>query len=164
MTRKELSKALGLSPSQITRYINEKGMPWPISVSEAKEWHDSVILAQGPRKEYVEIERSERPEPQWIRQERRELSLAKQICGLLGDDPKLPKLRQQFEEAAAPVLQNHLDLIDAAIRRRLLTCPGFSPDEAFEKYVNALSELVDKWQDVVDAGDKEQAEVRGCLN
>jgi hypothetical protein len=48
MTRKELALALHVSPSQITRYINEKGMPFPISASEARQWHDSVILDQGP--------------------------------------------------------------------------------------------------------------------
>jgi transcriptional regulator with XRE-family HTH domain len=161
MTRKDLAKALGVSPSQITRYINEKGMAFPISVSEAKEWHDSVILDQGPRKAYVESDdkpkRSERPEPEWIRQERQEVLLAKEIAQLdAKDGKKLESLRQQYEEVAAIVLLNHLDLIDAAIQRRLLTCPGFSPDEAFEKYVNALSGLVDKWQGVLDTEDDEE--------
>jgi transcriptional regulator with XRE-family HTH domain len=160
MTRKELSKALGLSPSQITRYVNEKGMPWPISVSEAKEWHDSVILDQGPKKDFYVSESDDRPkrsEPQWIRQERQEVLLAKEIAGLdAKDGKKLELLRQQYEEVAAAVLINHLSLIDAAIQRRLLTCPGLSPDEAFEKYVNALSELVDKWQEVLDAEDDEE--------
>jgi len=81
------------------------------TTDEAKDWHDSVILDQGPRKEYAVADhrskRSEQSEPHRLRQDRQEYLLVKKICGLLRDDPKLPKLRQQFKEAATIVLHNH---------------------------------------------------------
>lgn len=36
----------------------------------------------------------------------------------------------------------------------LVTCPGFAEDEAFEKYVNALSELAERWQEILDTDDE----------
>jgi transcriptional regulator with XRE-family HTH domain len=47
MTQKYLAKELGVSPSQINRYI-QKGMPFPISVENAKQWSAANILKQGP--------------------------------------------------------------------------------------------------------------------
>jgi len=56
-------------------------------------------------------------------------------------DNQLVALRAKYELLAAAVLDDHLDLIEAAINRRFFSCGGFSKDEAFEKYVNALSEF-----------------------
>jgi hypothetical protein len=53
------------------------------------------------------------------------------------------------------VLQNHVKLIEDAFNRRLLTCPGFSEIEAVEKYFYALSDVVDKWQQVLESADDE---------
>ena len=50
-------------------------------------------------------------------------------------------LRSKYELLANDVLTDHLELIEAALNRRLFTCGGFTPNEAIEKYVSALSEL-----------------------
>ena len=70
-------------------------------------------------------------------------------------DNQLVALRAKYELLAAAVLDDHLDLIEAAINRRFFSCGGFSKDEAFEKYVNALSEFAEKWQEIVDTDDDE---------
>ena len=74
-------------------------------------------------------------------------------------DNQLVALRTKYELLAASVLDDHLEVIEAALNRRLFSCGGFSPDEALERYVNALSDLVEKWQEVLDReDDKEQVE------
>jgi transcriptional regulator with XRE-family HTH domain len=144
MTRKELALALHVSPSQITRYINEKGMPFPISASEARQWHDSVILDQGPRKEFVDEEPQKRSEPQWFRQERQEYQLAKRLVQLDSTSDKLDALPKQYDQLATAVLQSHLELIETAILRRFVSTET-SPYE----YVSALAGLVAKWQKIL---------------
>jgi hypothetical protein len=127
MTRKELSKALGLSPSQITRYI---------TVSEAKQWHDSVILEQGPRKEYVDTKpvRSKQRLSESQRREQQEFLLAKRLAQLDASDKELDSLRVEYDQLASSVLQDHLSSIDKAIWRRFVTSEN-SPVE----YVEALA-------------------------
>ena len=74
----------------------------------------------------------------------------------MNQDNQLVALRVKYELLADAVLVDHLELIEAALNRRLFTCGGFSKDEALEKYVNALSELVEKWQQVLDADDESE--------
>jgi hypothetical protein len=165
MTHAELAKALKLARSTVTRAV---AVGMPLDIRGAKEWraeHKNIVGEKtGPKT--VEREEDERVQlPNWLRHEHREYLLSKQIGDLMftiprtaNQDNQLTALRAKYELIADAVLDDHLDLIDAALTRRLLTCGGFSPDEATEKYVNALSELVEKWQELLDASDDESAD------
>jgi hypothetical protein len=172
MTHSELAKALKLARSTVTRDV-AAGMP--LDIRGAKEWraeHKNISGEKtGPKT--VEREDSEKQGlPNWLRQEHQERLLSEQIQNLMWTSPRtvnqdnqLVTLRAKYELLAASVLDDHLELVEAALNRRFLSCGGFSPDEAPERYVDALSELVEKWQGILDGeGDKEQVEARGCLN
>jgi hypothetical protein len=158
MTKKDLASALNVSPSQITRYIQEKGMRWPISVDEARSWHDSEILDQGPRKDWASesdhsSKRAERPEPQWLKEEREEYLLAKQLATLDATGKNLGELRARYDKLASAVTQSHLELIEAAILRRFMSTET-SPYE----YVEAVAGLVAKWQKILSVECDESAD------
>ena len=70
-------------------------------------------------------------------------------------DNQLVALRSKYELLANDVLTDHLELIEAALSRRLFTCCGFTTNEAIEKFVNALSEVVERWQEILEADDAE---------
>ena len=165
MTHAELAKALHLARSTVTRDV-AAGMP--LNIRGAREWreeHKNIVGEKtGPKtQEHEEHEEKERVQlPNWLRQEQRERLLSQQIQGLMWTSPRtvnqdnqLVALRAKYELLAADVLDDHLELIEAALNRRFFTCGGFSSDEAAEKYVGALSELVEKWQEVLDADDDE---------
>jgi hypothetical protein len=157
VTHAELAKKLNLSRATVTRDV-AKGMP--LDVKGALEWREEFKDIRGEKTGPKTIERDEEQPnrartPSWVQQEHQEYLLARQIVDSHGDDPKLPVLQQQYEEAAAIVLQNHVNLVDAAIKRRFMVCPGYAPNEAPEKYVSALVELADKWQEVLEATNEE---------
>jgi hypothetical protein len=157
MTHSELAKGLKLARSTVTRDV-AAGMP--IDIRGAKEWraeHKNISGEKtGPKG--VEREEDERVQlPNWLRQEHREYLLAKRIGDLMftiprsaNQDAQLVALRAKYELIADAVLDDHLELIDAALTRRLLTCGGFSKDEATEKYLNGLTELVERWTEVLE--------------
>jgi hypothetical protein len=72
-------------------------------------------------------------------------------------DNLLAALRTKYELLADAVLNDHLDLIESALNRRLFTSGGFTANEAPEKYVNALSEVVERWQEILEVDDAEAA-------
>lgn len=97
----------------------------------AKEWREEFKDIRGEKTGPKTVDCDDEPKksrlPLWLLQEQQEYLLGYQICKLIGsDDPKLPVLREEFEGLADIVLQNHLDLMDRALNRRLLVCPGFS--------------------------------------
>jgi hypothetical protein len=164
MTHAELAKALKLARSTVTRDV-AAGMP--LDIRGAREWraeHKNIIGEKtGPKT--VEREEDERVQlPNWLRQEHREYLLAKQIGDLMfttrtaNQDGQLAALRAKYELIADAVLDDHLELIDAALTRRLLTCGGFSKDEATEKYLNGLTELVERWPEILEADEAGEPE------
>jgi hypothetical protein len=173
MTHAELAKGLRLARSTVTRDV-AAGMP--LNIRGAREWraeHKNIVGEKtGPKTQEREDESEKQGLPNWLRQEHRERLLSQQIRDLMWTNPRtanrdaqLVTLRAKYELLAASVLDDHLELVEAALNRRFLSCGGFSPDEAPERYVDALSELVEKWQGILDAeGDKEQVEARGGLN
>jgi hypothetical protein len=162
MTHSELAKALKLARSTVTRDV-AAGMP--LDIRGAREWraeHKNIVGEKtGPKT--LEREEDEHVQlPNWLRQEHREYLLSKQIGDLMftiprtaNQDNQLIELRAKYELIADAVLDDHLELIDAALTRRLLTCDGFSKDEATEKYLNGLTELVERWQEILDVDDNE---------
>jgi hypothetical protein len=162
MTHSELAKSLRLSRSTVSRDV-AAGMP--LDIRGAKEWraeHKNIAGDKtGPKT--VDREEDERVQlPNWLRQEHREYLLSKQIGDLMFTNPRtayqdeqLTALRAKYELIADAVLDDHLDLIDAALHRRLLTCGGFSKDEATEKYLAGLVELVERWTKIL-ADDEEE--------
>jgi hypothetical protein len=162
MTHSELAKALHLARSTVTRDV-AAGMP--LDIRGAREWREEHKNISGEKTgpKVQEPEEKERVQlPNWLRREHQEYLLSKQIQELMWTSPRtanqdkqLVDLRAKYELMAATVLDDHLDLIEAALNRRLFTCGGFNPDEAFEKYVNALSELAEKWQEINDVDDEE---------
>jgi hypothetical protein len=162
MTHSELAKALHLARSTVTRDV-AAGMP--LNIRGAKEWraeHKNISGEKtGPKT--VEREEDERVQlPNWLRQEHREYLLSNQIGELMftiprtaNQDNQLAALRVKYELIADAVLDDHLDRIDAALTRRLLTCGGFSKDEATERYLNGLTELVERWTEILDVDDAE---------
>jgi hypothetical protein len=160
MTHAELAKALHLARSTVTRDV-AAGMP--LNIRGAREWreeHKNIVGEKtGPKtQEHEEHEEKERVQlPNWLRQEHRERLLSQQIQDLMWTSPRTANqdnqvvaLRAKYELLADAVLSDHLDTIEAALNRRLFTCGGFSSDEAPEKYVNALSELVERWQEILE--------------
>jgi hypothetical protein len=129
----------------------------PLNIRGAKEWraeHKNIVGEKtGPKTQHEEREENEQVGlPNWLRQEHREYLLSKQIGDLMlaiprtaNQDNELTALRAEYELIADAVLDDHLDLIDAALIRRLLTCGGFSKDEATEKYLAGPTELVERW-------------------
>jgi hypothetical protein len=147
MTHAELAKALHLARSTVTRDV-AAGMP--LNIRGAREWREEH------EERDVQLRNS-------LRQEHRERLLSQQIRDLMWTSPRtvnqenqLVALRAKYEVLAVDVLDDHVEVIEAALNRRLFTCGGFSKDEALEKYVNALSELVEKWQQVLDADDESE--------
>jgi hypothetical protein len=138
----------------------------PLSVDGALRWREEFKDIRGEKTgpKTLDYYDEETPSvPRWVREEWQEISLARRIHRLNGDDPQLPVLRRQFEKLADTVLGNLVDLITAAINRRFYTCPGFEPDEAFEKYIEALASLVDRWQQVLDVSDESDLETSSSL-
>jgi hypothetical protein len=155
-TASEIAKQIGVNKATLSKWRKREGCPPLEAGAEAIiEWHDATFEDRGPK---ALINYNDEPTKSKQSLEDRELSLALQINKLDGGDPNLPVLRQKFEAVAEQVLQKHLDMIDRTLNRRLVTCPGFSPDEAFEKYVSALSDVADRWQEVIDAGDDESTD------
>jgi hypothetical protein len=162
MTHAELAKALKLARSTVTRDV-AAGMP--LDIRGAREWREEHKNISGEKtgpkaQEHEEQERVQLPN--WLRREHQEYLLSKQIQELMwtiprtaNQDNRLVALRARYEVLADGVLNDHLGLIEAALNRRLFTCGGFNPDEALERYVNALSELAEKWQEINDVDDVE---------
>lgn len=158
MTHSELAKALKLARSTVTRDV-AAGMP--LNIRGAKEWRAEHKNISGEKTGPKTEERDEENRiavSQSDRREHQERLLSKQIQDLMWTSPRTVNqnnesvtLRAKYELLAASVLDDHLELVEAALNRRLFSCGGFSPDEALEKYVNALSELVEKWQGILDA-------------
>src|ERR1700747_2614018 len=161
MTHAELAKALHLARSPVTRDV-AAGMP--LNIRGAREWreeHKNIVGEKtGPKtQEHEEHEEKERVQlPNWLRQEHRERLLSQQIQDLMWTSPRtanqekqLVALRAKYEVLAAAVVNDYLATIEAALNRRLFTCGGFSSDEAIDKYVGALSELVERWQEILEA-------------
>jgi hypothetical protein len=165
MTHAELAKELRLARSTVTRDV-AAGMP--LNIRGAREWraeHKNIVGEKtGPKtQEHEEKERVQLPN--WLRQEQRERLLSQQIQELMWTDPRtdhqdkqLVTLRAKYDVLADEVLNDHLDLIEAALNRRLFTCGGFSKDEALDKYVNAVSELVERWQQIIEADEADDVE------
>jgi hypothetical protein len=165
MTHLELAKALHLARSTVTRDV-AAGMP--TNIRGAKEWraeHKNIVGEKtGPKTQEREEdeEKGKTCLPNWLRQEHREKLLSKQIQDLMWTSPRtanqdaqLVALRAKYELLANDVLTDHIELIEAALNRRLFTSGGFTANEALEKYVNALSEVVERWQEILDADDKD---------
>jgi hypothetical protein len=114
---------------------------------------NSVILEQGPRKEYVDTKpvRSKQRLSESQRREQQEFLLAKRLAQLDASDKELDSLRVEYDQLASSVLQDHLSSIDKAIWRRFVTSEN-SPVE----YVEAPAAVVDKWQEVLDTKDDEE--------
>ena len=161
MTHSELAKALKLARSTVTRDV-AAGMP--LDIRGARAWraeHKNISGEKtGPKSEErdeiqrVAISQSDRTEHQ-------ERLLSKQIQDLMWTSPRtdyqdnqLVTLRAKYEVLAASVLEDHLELVEAALNRRLFTCGGFNSDEALEKYVNGLSEVVERWQEILDTDEE----------
>jgi hypothetical protein len=162
MTHSELAKALRLARSTVTRDV-AAGMP--LDIRGAKEWraeHKNISGEKTGPKTQREDESEKQGLPNWLRQEHRERLLSKQIQDLMWTNPRtanqdaqLAALRTKYELLADAVLNDHVDLIESAFNRRLFTSGGFTANEAPEKYVNALSEIVERWQEILDADDAE---------
>jgi hypothetical protein len=150
MTHAELAKALRLSRPTISRDA-AKGMP--LDVQRAKEWREEHKEFRGEKTgPKPKIEYDDEPEPQlpkWLRRERQEYQLAKQMARMdANDGEKLLALRQEYDKAARLVQADYLDRIDRALSRRLLSTYG-EPDDCFESFVKELGELADKWQKIL---------------
>jgi hypothetical protein len=161
MTHAELAKALKLARSTVTRDV-AAGIP--LDIRGAREWREEHKNISGEKtgpkaQEHEEQERVQLPN--WLRREHQEYLLSKQIQELMwtiprtaNQDNQLVALRTRYEVLADGGLNDHLDLIEAALNRRLFTCGGFNSDEALERYVNALSELAERWQEINDVEDE----------
>jgi hypothetical protein len=162
MTHSELAKALHLARSTVTRDV-AAGMP--LNIRGAKEWraeHKNIVGEKTGPKTQEHEENEKGVLPNWLRQEHRERLLSKQIQDLMWTSPRtanqdnqLAALRAKYELLADAVLNDHLDLIEAALNRRLFTSGGFTPNEAPEEHVGALSEVVERWQEILEADDNE---------
>jgi hypothetical protein len=163
MTHSELAKALKLARSTVTRDV-AAGMP--LDIRGARSWREEHKNIGG---EKTGPKTEERDEVQCVavsqldRRENQERLLSKQIQELMWTSPRtanqdkhLVELRAKYELLAADVLDDHLELIEGALNRRFFTCGGFSSDEALEKCVGTLSELVEKWQELLDADDESE--------
>ena len=128
-TASEIAKQIGVNKATLSKWRKREGCPLLEAGAEAIiEWHKTPHKNSGPK---ASINYNDEPTRSKQSLEDRELWLAVQINKLNGGDLKLPVLRQQFEAVADQVLQIHLDMIDRTLNRRFVTCPGFSPDEAF---------------------------------
>ena len=157
MTHAELAKALKLSRPTISRDV-KKGMP--LDVARAKEWRNEHKEFRGDKtgpKPKIEYDDEEEPQlPNWLRRERQEYQIAKRLAQLdASDGAKLEELRAEYDKVARLVQADYLDRIDRALNRRLLSTFGH-PDDCLASFVDALSELSDKWQEVLDTEDDEE--------
>ena len=128
MTHAELAKALKLARSTVTRDV-AAGMP--LNIRGAKEWraeHKNIVGEKtGPKTPHEEREENEQVGlPNWLREEHRERLLSQQIQDLMwtsnrtaAQDNQLVALRSTYELLANDVLTDHLELIEAALNRRL---------------------------------------------
>jgi hypothetical protein len=165
MTHAELAKELRLARSTVTRDV-AAGMP--LNIRGAREWraeHKNIVGEKTGPKTQKHEEKDRVQLPNWLRQEQRERLLSQQIQDLMWTNPRtdhqdkqLVALRAKYDVLADEVLNDHLDLIEAALNRRLFTCGGFSKDEALDKYVNAVSELVERWQQIIEADEADDVE------
>ena len=71
-----------------------------------------------------------------------------------GDGEKLDELRSQYDKVARLVQADYLDRIDSALNRRVLSTRGDTED-CSANFVQALVELADHWQEILEAGDDE---------
>jgi hypothetical protein len=153
MTHAELAKALHLARSTVTRDVPQECRS-TLEALKNGEPNTRTLWAKRLDRKRSTKEREENEQvglPNWLRQEHREYLLSKQIGDLMlaiprtaNQDNELTALRAKYELIADAVLDDHLDLIDAALIRRLLTCGGFSKDEATDKYLAGLTELVER--------------------
>jgi hypothetical protein len=133
-----------------------KGMP--LNIEGAKRWRDEHKEFKGEKTgPKPKIEYDDEPQlPNWLRRERQEYQISKRLALMdASDGEKLDELRLQYDKVARLVQADYLDRIDHALTRRLLSVYG-DPEDCFASFVNALSELVDKWQEVLDAEDDEE--------
>ncbi len=156
MTHSELAKSLKLSRSTISRDV-AKGMP--VDIAGAKRWREEFKDIRGEKTGPKTIEHYDEPEqrlPKFLLLEIEEIRLAKRLAPMdASDGEKLDALRAEHDKVARLVQVDYLFRIDNALTRRMLSTCG-DPDDCFASYVNALSELVDKWQEVLDAEDDEE--------
>lgn len=156
MTHGELAKALRLSRPTISRDV-KKGMP--LDVARAKEWRNEHKEFRGEKtgpKPKIEYDDDEPRLPRFVLREIDEIRLAKRIAPMdASDGAKLDALRAEYDKVARLVQLDYLFRIDNALTRRMLSTCG-DPDDCLASFVNALSELVDKWQEVLDAEDDEE--------
>ena len=164
MTHSELAKSLKLSRSTISRDV-AKGMP--LDIAGAKRWREEFKDIRGEKTGPKTIEHYDEPEqrlPKFLLREIEEVRLAKRIAPMhASDGEKLVALRQEYDKVACLVQADYLDRLDCALTRRMLSTYG-GPGDCFESFVEALAELVEKWQEALHAGDEEPVEVRECLN
>ena len=122
----------------------------------AKEWRDEHKEFRGEKtgpKPKIEGDDDDRPQsPNWLRREQQEYQIAKRMCSV--DGAKRDELRVEYDKLARLVQADYLVRIDSALHRRLLSTYG-DPEDCFASFVNALVELADRWQEILDEGDDE---------
>jgi hypothetical protein len=94
--------------------------------------------------------------PKFVLREIEEVRLAKRLARMdASDAAKLDELELEYDKVARLVQADYLDRIDHALTRRLLSVYGH-PEDCFASLVRALSELVEKCQEVLGTEDDEE--------